>query len=201
MKLTALLLAIVFALPVAPALAADADTVRVRGTIEKLDGSTLMVTSREGESVAITLAPDTAVSAVAAAAASDIKAGAFIGTAALPGSDGKLHAQEVLIFPEALRGAGEGHRPWDLTPDSTMTNATVSEVTGTGADGVLKLKYKGGEKELQIGTEAPVVTLVPGDRSLLQPGAAVFVLAHKQADGTLAAGALVTEKDGVKPPM
>jgi hypothetical protein len=201
MKLAALLVAIVLGVPAAPALAADATPVHVRGTIEKLDGSTLMVKSREGDSLAITLPADVKINAVAPASAADIKAGDFIGTAALPGADGKLHAQEVLIFPEALRGVGEGHRPWDLTPDSTMTNATVAEVAAMAGSGVLKLTYKGGEKELAVGSDAAVVTLVPGDMSLLKPGAAVFVPAEKQADGSLTAGFVLAEKNGVKPPM
>jgi hypothetical protein len=122
------LAAAILALFVVPTLAQEGTPTRIRGTVETLDGRTLVVKSREGQELSIALSNDLKVSSVNKAQLSDIKQGDFIGTAAVPGTDGKLHAQEVLIFPEALRGAGEGHRPWDLTPDSTMTNATVAEV-------------------------------------------------------------------------
>lgn len=191
----------ILALLVLPALAQEGTPTRIRGTIEMLDGQTLVVKSREGQQLSVMLSNDLKVSAVNKAQLSDIKQGDFIGTAAVPGTDGKLHAQEVLIFPEALRGTGEGYRPWDLTPDSTMTNATVAEVA-TGAQGrLLKLKYKDGEKQIDVPMEAPVVTLAPGDASLLQPGTAVFVPAMKAADGTLAASRVIAGKNGVQPPM
>ena len=174
---------------------------RIRGTVEKLDGQTLIVKSRENQQLAVTLADDLSVSAVAKADLADIKPGDYIGSAAVKGTDGKLHAQEVLIFPEAARGAGEGHRPWDLTPDSTMTNATVAEVVDVAKGRLLKLKYKGGENEIEVPMEAPIVTLMPGDRSLLQPGTVVFISATKAADGSLAAARIVAGKDGVQPPM
>jgi hypothetical protein len=107
----------------------------------------------------------------------------------------------VLIFPEALRGTGEGYRPWDLTPDSTMTNATVAEVAEGAKGRLLKLNYKDGEKELEVPMEAPIVTLAPGDPSLLRPGAPVFISAMKAADGSLAASRVIAGKDGVQPPM
>jgi hypothetical protein len=119
----------------------------------------------------------------------------------VPGTDGRLHAQEVMVFPEALRGVGEGHRAWDLTPDSTMTNATVAEVTAVAAGRRLRLDYKGGSQELVVAPDAPVVTLAPGDLALVKPGTVVFVMATKKADGTLEAGRLVAGKDGIDPPM
>jgi len=191
----------ILALLVLPALAQEGTPTRIRGTIEKLDGQTLTIKSREGQELSITLSNDLKVSAVNKAQLSDIKQGDFIGSAAVPGTDGKLHAQEVLIFPEALRGTGEGYRPWDLTPDSTMTNATVAEVAEGAKGRLLKLKYKDGEKELDVPLEAPIVTLAPGDPSLLQPGTAVFIPAMKAADGSLAAGRVIAGKDGVQPPM
>jgi len=184
-----------------PALAEEGTPTRIRGTIEKLDGQTLVVKSREGQELSIALAKDLKVSAVNKARLSDIKQGDFIGTAAIPGTDGKLHAQEILIFPEALRGAGEGYHPWDLTPDSTMTNATVAEVAEGAKGRLLKLKYKDGEKALEVPTEAPIVTLAPADPSLLRPGTAVFIPATKAADGSLAASRVIAGKDGVAPPM
>ena len=195
------LAAAILALLVVPAFAQEGTPTRIRGTIEKLEGQTLIVKSREGQELSIALANDLKVSAVEKAQLSDIKQGDFIGTAAVPGTDGKLHAQEVLIFQEALRGAGEGHRPWDLTPDSTMTNATVAEVAEGAKGRLLKLKYKDGEKEIEVPMEAPIVTLAPGDPSLLQPGTAVFISAMKAADGTLSASRVTAGKDGVPPPM
>jgi hypothetical protein len=195
------LAAAILILLVVPAFAQEGTPTRIRGTIEKLDGQILVVKSREGQELSVTLANDLKVSAVNKAQLSDIKQGDFIGTAAVPGTDGKLHAQEVLIFPEALRGAGEGHRPWDLTPDSTMTNATIAEVAEGAKGRLLKLKYKDGEKEVEVPVEAPIVTLAPGDPSLLQPGTAVFISAVKAADGTLSASGVTAGKDGVPPPM
>jgi len=201
MRLTSCAVAALLAALALPALAQEGTPTRIRGTIETLDGQTLTVKSREGQELAISLASDLKVSAVNKAELSDIKQGDFIGTAAVPGTDGKLHAQEVLIFPEAMRGTGEGFRPWDLTPDSTMTNATVAEVAEGATGRLLKLKYKGGEKDLDVPTAAPIVTLAPGDSSLLRPGTAVFILATKAADGSLAAGRVIAGKDGVPPPM
>ena len=190
----------ILALLVLPALAQEGTPTRIRGTIEKLDGETLVVKSREGQELSVILSNDLKVSAVSKAQLSDIKRGDFIGTAAVPGTDGKLHAQEVLIFPEALRGTGEGYRPWDLTPDSTMTNATVAEVAEGAKGRLLKLKYKDGEKEIDVPME-PVVTLAPSDPDLLQPGTAVFIPATTAANGTLAASRVIAGKDGVQPPM
>src|SRR5215470_3858782 len=201
MRPTSCLVAAFLAVLALPALAQEGTPTRIRGTIETLDGQTLTVKSREGQELSITLANDLKVSAVNKAELSDIKQGDFIGTAAIPGTDGKLHAQEVLIFPEALRGAGEGYRPWDLTPDSTMTNATVAEVAEGAKGRLLTLKYKDGQKELDVPAEVPIVTLAPADPSLLRPGTAVFIPATKAADGSLAASRVIAGKDGVAPPM
>jgi hypothetical protein len=201
MRVISLLAGALLALQVLPALAQEGTPTRIRGAIEKVDGQTLVVRSRDGEQLSITLAQDLKVSAVAKAGLADIKAGDFIGSAAVMGTDGKLHAQEVLIFPEAARGTGEGHYPWDLTPDSTMTNATVAEVVEGAQGRLLKLKYAGGENEIDVPPEAPIVTLAPGDPSLLQPGTVVFIPAMKSADGTLAASRVIAGRDGVEPPM
>jgi hypothetical protein len=191
----------ILAFLIVPALAQEGTPTRIRGTIETLDDQTLVVKSREGRELSVILSNDLKVSAVNKAQLSDIKQGDFIGSAAVPGTDGKLHAQEVVIFPEALRGTGEGYRPWDLTPDSTMTNATVAEVAEGAQGRLLKLKYKDGEKEIDVPAEAPIVTLASGDPSLLQPGTAVFITAMKAPDGTLAASRVIAGKDGVRPPM
>jgi hypothetical protein len=175
--------------------AVDGIPTHIRGTVRSLDGQTLVVASRDGQAVTVLLAKDVKVDLAA------IKPGDFIGTAAVPGTDGRLHAQEVMVFPEAMRGVGEGHRPWDLTPDSTMTNATVAQVAAAAKGRRLRLDYKGGSQELEVAPDAPVVTLAPGDIGLVKPGTTVFILATKKADGSLEADRLVVGKDGVDPPM
>jgi hypothetical protein len=174
---------------------------RIRGTVEKLDGQTLTVKSREGQQLTIALVPNFTVSAVVKKSLADIKAGDYVGAAWIKGTDGKLHAIEVVIFPEALRGTGEGERPWDLTPDSLMTNATVSGIASAAQGQVLKVTYKGGESEIIVAPDKPVITFAPGDASLLKPGAAIFTTALKKPDGSLSASRVTAEKDGVKPPM
>ena len=189
------------ALPAAAQNTPEGTPTRIRGTVEKLDGQTLMVKSRDGQQLTIVLAPNFTVSAVVKKSLADIKAGDYVGAAWTKGTDGKLHAIEVLIFPEALRGAGEGERPWDLTPDSLMTNATVAGIASATQGHVLKVTYKGGESEIVVAPDKPVVTFAPGDASLLKPGAAIFTTALKKADGSLSASRVTAEKDGVKPPM
>jgi hypothetical protein len=174
---------------------------RVRGTIENVDAQSMTVKSREGRDLEIRLAENLNVSGVVKASLSDIKPGSFVGAAALPQPDGTLKAIEVLLFPESARGSGEGHYPWDLMPESTMTNATVAETVAGVSGPVLTLKYKDGEKKIMVPPEAPIVTFVPGDRSLLKPGTAVFLSATPQADGKLMAGRVAAGKDGVVPPM
>jgi hypothetical protein len=187
-------------LPAGPTAAQE--QTRVRGTIESLDGSTLTIKTREGPSVQVALAPDWKASALARADLAAITPGTFVGTAAEPQPDGTLKALEVLIFPEAMRGTGEGHRPWDLTPGSTMTNATVEAAVAGVQDRVLTLTYKGGTQRVVVPADAPVVTPVAGDASaLVAPGTHVFVFATRQADGSLTASRLTVGKDGLVPPM
>ncbi|TBW38790.1 hypothetical protein EYW49_08860 [Siculibacillus lacustris] len=179
--------------------AADAQTTRrVTGVVEAFDGSVLRLAARSGETVAVTIPADLAIGAVADRTLSDIHAGDYVGSAAMKGVDGQLHAQEVHIFTAAQRGLGEGHRPMDL-PDQTMTNATVAEVAAASTAGVLRLKYKDGEQTILVGPEARVVAFVAGDRSLLVPGATVRVIGLPQGDGRLTARSVQAEKDGVKP--
>ncbi len=180
-------LAVLIALP-ALAQAPEGVPTRIRGKVEKLDGQLLMIKSRDGQDVHVNLAADTVVLAIKKTKLADIKQGDFIGTAAVPGKDGKLHAEEVLVFPEAARGAGEGHYPWDLKGgDETMTNATVAEVTSVSKSRELKLKYKDGEQNILVGRRVPVVTFAPDDKALLKRGAVVFVPALKKSDGTIVA--------------
>jgi hypothetical protein len=174
---------------------------RIRGTVEKLDGQKLVIKSRDGAPVVVELAPNFAVSALVKKSLADVKEGDYVASAGVKGTDGKIHAVEVRIFPEALRGAGEGQYPWDLSPDSVMTNATVSGTAAASDGKVLKVTYKGTTSEYEVGPECPVFGYVQGDASLLKPGAAVFIVATKKPDGSLTAARVTAEKDGIKPPM
>jgi len=175
--------------------------VRVRGTVEKLDGQTLIVKSRGGEPVTINLAPNYTVGALVKKTIDDIKPNDFVASAGVKGTDGKIHAVEVRIFPEALRGSGEGQYAWDSGPDSVMTNATVTGTAAVSKGHVLTVTYKGTTSDYIVDPDCPVFGYTQGDASLLKPGAAVFVVAQKGADGSLTAARLTAEKDGVKPPM
>lgn len=174
---------------------------RVRGTVDKLDGQTLTVKSRDGQMLTIALDPKVAVITLVKKTIADIKDGDYVASTGMKGTDGKIHAIEVRIFPEAARGVGEGQFPWDLKPDSVMTNATVNGVAGAPDGKVLKVTYKGTTSEYVVGPDVPVLANGPGDVSLLKPGVAVFVIAMKQPDGKLTSARLYAEKDGIKPPM
>ena len=181
------------------------DTVRVRGTIERVEGQTFVVKSREGADVKVVLADNALVVAIVKASISDIKPGSFVGVTGVPQADGSQKAIEVHIFPEAMRGTGEGHYPWDLRPQSTMTNGGVVNIeqTVTEVDGrVLSMKYKDGEKKIVVPANAQIVTYVRGDKSELKPGQQIFISAAKKLpDGTLQAPRINYGKDGVIPPM
>jgi hypothetical protein len=174
---------------------------RIRGEIVSLDGDTLKVQSRGGETVAIEVKPAVAISALKAISLSEIKPGSFVGTAATTGADGKLTALEVVVFPEAARGAGEGHYAWDLGPNSTMTNANVSAVVEGNSGRDLTLSYKGGSNTVTVPANVPVVTFAPATRGDLMPGKKVFVVATPAQQGGFVAQRVVVEKDGVAPPM
>jgi hypothetical protein len=194
--------AAIFVAVLALSAAAQNPPARIRGTVEKLDGQTLMVKSRDGQTLSIALAPDFTVRAVVAKAVADIKPGDFVAATSVKSPDGKLRAIEVHILPESLRGvAREGQFPWDLVPDSLMTNATAAQITSAPQGQVIKVTYKDGDAEVTIPPGTPIVGYVPGDPSLLKPGAAVFIIAQRSADGSLTASGVTAEKDGVKPPM
>ena len=178
------------------------DTVRVRGTIDRVEGPIYVVKLRDGTESKISLAENGLVVAIVKASLADIKQGSFVGTTGMPQPDGSQKAIEVHIFPEAMRGTGEGHYPWDLQPQSTMTNANVDQ-TVAGVDGqVLTLNYKAGEKKIIVTPQTTIVTYVPGDKNDLKPGAKIFVAAaKKQADGSLQAPRINYGKDGLTPPM
>jgi hypothetical protein len=178
------------------------EVARIRGTIEKVDGNTLAVKSREGQNLTIKLKDGATITGVDKAMLSDIKQNSFIGITAMPQPDGTQKAIEVHIFPEARRGAGEGHRPWDLVPNSTMTNANVEQLV-TAVDGpMLTMKYKDGEKKISVPNNAAIVQFVNGDKADLKPGAKVFIGAFtKLPDGSLEAAGINVGKNGVTPPM
>jgi hypothetical protein len=178
-----------------------AENVRVRGTIVGLEGSTLTVKTREGPNAMLMLKPGWKMAGVAKASVEDIKPGDFVGIASLPTAAGGDGAVEVLVFPPAMKGTGEGSYPWDLKPKSTMTNATVTNAV-KGVEGrTLDLSYRGGEKKISIPDGTPIVTFGPATEADLKPGATVFVPAQRGDDGALAAGFVVVGTNGVNPPM
>jgi hypothetical protein len=176
--------------------------VRIRGTIESVDGAMLMIKSREGTDMKVRVTDNVAVFGVAKTEMSEIKPGSYIGVSAMPEPDGTQKALAVHIFPETQRGAAEGFRPWDLRPNSTMTNATVAEtVKGTDGQNIL-VKYKDGEKKVVVPPDTPIVTFVAGDKSELKPGAKIIIFgALKKDDGTLEANRVNVGRDGITPPM
>src|SRR6266700_3263751 len=192
--------AAILAAPVA--WAQEAPPVRVRGTIEGIiDSAVYVVKTRDGAELKVTLPEKPQIAGIVKASLSDIKEGSFVGVTAMPKPDGSLSALEVHIFPEAMRGTGEGHYPWDLRPQSTMTNANVAQVV-TAVDGqTLTLKYKDGVKKIFVPANTPIVVYVQGDKSQLEPGAKVFIAAVKQPDGTLQGRAWRVGRDRVTPPM
>ena len=176
--------------------------VRIRGTIEAVDGPLLAVKSREGTDIKVRVTENVAVFGVANIAMSEIKPGSYIGVSAMPEPDGTQKALAVHIFPEAQRGVAEGFRPWDLRPNSTMTNATVAESVA-GTDGqIILVKYKDGEKKVVVPMDTPIVAFLVGDKSELKPGAKILIFgATKKDDGTLEAGRVNVGRDGITPPM
>ncbi|MGK9166899.1 hypothetical protein KXR53_11405 [Inquilinus limosus] len=183
-----------------PAAAQAPPQQRIRGTIEAVDGPVLTIAARGGGTATVTLADDATVRAIAPAGIQDIKPGSYIGSAAMPQPDGSLRALEVQVFPESMRGVGEGQRPFDLQPGSTMTNATAGDVEGTEGR-VVTLRYQGVETRLVVPPDVPVVTYEPGSRAMLAKGAHVIVMAVKAADGSLVSHAVQVGKDGLVPPM
>ena len=177
-------------------------TVRIRGTIEAVDGSILSIKSREGTDMKVRMTDNVAVFGVARTDLSEIKEGSYIGVTAVPEPDGVQKAVAVHIFPENQRGVAEGFRPWDQRPGSTMTNATVAEtVKGTDGQNIL-VKYKDGEKKVVVPPGTPIVTFVAGDKSELKPGAKIIIFgAAKKDDGTLEANRVNVGRDGITPPM
>jgi len=175
--------------------------VRIRGNIEKLEGQNLTIKDRNGQSMSVRLADNFVVVGIFKGSVADIASGKFIGTTTVGERDGALVAQEVHIFPESMRGTGEGHYDWDLKPDSKMTNASVADIVSVANDRVMLVQYKGGEKKILVTKDTVVVTYTPVDKSELKPGARVFVVSQKQADGSLTAARVNVGMKGQVPPM
>ena len=197
--IAALLIAAVSAVAVAQAPANP--PVRIRGTVEKIDGQVLTVKANNGQSMTVKLADNFVVMGIAKASIADIGSGKFIGTTTVGERQGALVALEVHIFPENMRGTGEGHYDWDLRPESKMTNANVANVTTMGKDRVLTVQYKGGEKKVLVPENAVIVSFTPADKSELKPGAKVFVNSQRQPDGSLTAPRVNVGLKGQIPPM
>ena len=197
MRLAALAFATIFAAP----FGAYAQTPqRVKGVIEKADSGALVLKTAGGQDLDVKLAPNVAVSIVVPMKGSDIKAGAYIGAGARPQADGTLKAIQVFVFPESMRGTGEGHRDWTM-PESTMTNATVAD-TVTSVDGAgMTLNYKGGEKKLVIPADATVYTIKPVAASELKAGVDAMVYTSKGDDGATTSARVMIAKDGAQLPM
>ncbi len=187
-------------MPAAAQTAPAGTPVRIRGTVDKLDGRNLTVKSRDGQVLTVALASDAAVVTLVKKSLADIKPGDFLASTGVKGKDGKIHAIEVRIFPKATPDGGRQFA-WDLEPDSVMTNATVGTVAKAPEGMVVHVTFKGGVSEYSIGPDVPVLAPAPGDISLLKPGAAVFVIGLKRPDGTLTSHRIYAEKDGIKPPM
>ena len=174
---------------------------RVRGSIEAVNGDVLAVKSRGGEDFTLHMTGDIRIVGITKISLTDIKVGSFIGTTTVPGPDGVQNAVEVHVFPEDMRGTGEGSRPYDLRPNSSMTNATVAESV-LGNDGhTLLIKYKDGEKKVLVSPETPVVTYVPADKTDLKAGAKVIAFMKKLPDGSFETSRISVGRDGLTPPM
>src|SRR5436305_10001462 len=175
------------------------ETVRIRGTIERIEGPVYVVKSRDGAELKLTVTDNPLYVAIVPATMADVKPGMFVGSAGMMQADGTQKAIEVHIFPESMRGTGEGHYDWDLKPQTKMTNGNVEQAV-TGVDGpVLSIKYKDGEQKLVVTAETVVVTYVPGNKDEVKPGTKVFVAAKKQPDGTFQAPRITYGRNGAGP--
>ena len=192
-----------FVLGLTPALAQNAPVASARATIETVsaDGAALRVRTRAGEDQTVHLSPTTRFVLVVPATLGDVKPGSFIGVAALPGEGSELKAMEVHIFPEAMRGTGEGFRPFDLAPKSSMTNGAISARVDAAAGPKLTVTYKGGEQTIVVDPKTPIVAFAPGARTDLKPGAAIIARGPKQGDGSIDAAFVSVGRDGLVPPM
>ena len=196
-------LAATFALIVTPALAQNPPVATARATVETMsaDGSTLDVRTRAGEDQTVHLTSKTRFVLVVPATLADVKPQSFVGVAALPGEGGELKAMEVHIFPEAMRGSGEGFRPFDLAPKSSMTNGNIAARVDATSGPKLTVTYRGGEQTIVVDPKTPIVALAPGEKTDLKPGANIIARGPKQGDGSIDAAFVLVGKDGLVPPM
>jgi len=195
-KIAVLLLSATLA--VAAAAASAQTPMRIRGTITGLDGDVLSVKTRDGKDLKIHLAPNLGVAAAKAVTLADFTPGSYVGSTAKKNAEGILVASEVHRLPPQ---AAAGHTPWDTAPGDTMTNANVAKVVKTAKGNELTLEYKGGSQTILVPDGTPIVDFVPGDKSLLVPGATIFTGAQVAADGKISTGRVAVSKDGVKPPQ
>jgi hypothetical protein len=191
--------AVGFGLLVGATIVQAAQPLRTRGIISSVMGDELDVTTHTGKTVAYHLTEATRVAGMKLAQISDVKPGSFVGTAAIPMSDGRLKALEVHVFPPSMRGSGEGHRPWDQGRGSSMTNGTVGKLIVSNGD-TMTITYKGGEKIVVVPPDVPIVSIVPGDRSFLKVGAHVSAAGVQGANGLLDAVNVAVGLNGVVPP-
>ncbi len=196
-KLSAAAFAFLIVLPAA----AQQPPSRIRGTVESIDGAVVTLKSRDGTEVKLHTPDNVQITDVVKITLADIKPGSYIGVAAMPQEDGSQKALSVHLFPEAMRGTAEGFRPWDLRPNSTMTNAAVDQMVTSNDGNKLTLKYKDGEKVIIVTPETPIVTLAPGDKAELKAGAKVIAFVAKKDDGSLDAARFFVGRDGLTPPM
>ena len=180
----------------------DTPPPRLRGTLDQVNGNTLTIKTRSGTPTTVQLKDGAPVIATVKGSMSDIQDNSFVGITAMAQPDGTIKAVEVHVFAEPLRGIGEGHYAWDLMPNSTMTNAAVTQQVKKAEGNTLMLKYKDGEKTIVVPSDATVVNLIPGDKADLVPGAKIFVPRWaKTADGTWEATVVLVGRDGITPPM
>lgn len=201
-RLVPLIIAMVvnFALPALAQNAPQGTPIRVRGTVDKFDGKVLSVKAADGKTTPVTLADDVLVFVVAKITLADVKPGDAVASTGIKGADGKMRALEVRVLPKPFADGGRQY-PWDLTPDSLMTNATLGTVTTTSDGAVFHVAFKGGEADYIVGPDTIIMRQTQADKGLVMPGKAVVVFALRHDDGAVSARALAVEKDGIKPPM
>lgn len=189
-------------LALSPAAAQQPQPPRIRGTIEAVDGALLTVKTRDGDERKVRMTDNVTVIGIARTTLAEVKPGAYIGVTGMPQADGSQKAIAIHIFPEAMRGTGEGSRPWDLRPNSSMTNATVDRKVESADGQTITVKYKDGEKKVTVTADTPIVTFVPGNKDELKPGARIIIMsATKLADGSYEATRVNVGLDGLTPPM
>lgn len=194
--------ALATALTISGASAQQAQPSNIRGAIESVDGAVLTIKARNGDERKVRMSDNVTVTGIAKAALSDIKSGDYVGVTGMPQADGTQKAIAIHIFPEAMRGMAEGSRPWDLKPNSSMTNATVDQKVEAKDGQTLTVKYKDGEKKVTVEPSTPIVTFVPGNKDELKPGAQVIIVgAKKAADGSFETARVNVGRDGLTPPM